>query len=139
MKRFRLGEKQAIIAFRVILSILLLFLGVYARGARTDLLIHSGMLYWLFGAVGVQLATNLALAWIPARLIRKGWGLAFPGLQLLEVDEADASLPGQGVLGHTTSEPECTDLLPQPSPCHRCTDGILTEKFVKPLVPARAR
>ena len=77
MKRFHLREKQAFIAFRVILSLLLLFFGVYVGDARKDLLVQSGMLYWLLGVIAVQFASNLVLAWAPARLIRKGLGLGF--------------------------------------------------------------
>lgn len=77
MKRFNLQEKQAFIAFRVILSLLLLFFGVYAPSGRMDLLANPNMLYWLLGVVGIQFASNLILAWVPSRLIRKGWGLGF--------------------------------------------------------------
>lgn len=77
MKRFHLKEKQAFIAFRVILSLLLLFFGVYAPSKRMDLLVNSSMLYWLLGVVCIQFASNLILAWVSNSLIRKGWGLGF--------------------------------------------------------------
>ena len=77
MKRFHLNQRHALIAFRLIISMMLVFFAVYARQTQMTLLVNSNLIYWILGLAGIQAASNLIVAWVPERLIRKGWGVGF--------------------------------------------------------------
>ena len=55
MKPLDLNQRQVLIGFRLIISMLLFFFAVYARKSQMTLLMESNLIYWVLGLAGIQL------------------------------------------------------------------------------------
>ncbi len=91
MKQFNLNPKHALIAFRLIISMLLFFFAVYARKAQMDQLLCSPLIYWILALASIQAASNLIVIWIPEKTIRKGAGMGFFLFDLAAVRSGSSS------------------------------------------------